>query len=112
MKISSFFYLIGQGLKNIRRNKLFSIASIATIAACIFLFGIFYSILANFQYMMKSAESQVAVTVFFDNDTSDERIKQIGEEIQTQSAVDRISYTSAEEAWENYKLNTSVNMSI
>ena len=55
MKISSFFYLIGQGLKNIRRNKLFSIASIATIAACIFLFGIFYSILANFQYMMKSA---------------------------------------------------------
>ena len=85
MKISSFFYLIGQGLKNIRRNKLFSIASIATIAACIFLFGIFYSILANFQYMMKSAESQVAVTVFFDNDTSDERIKQIGEEIQTQS---------------------------
>lgn len=103
MKISSFFYLIGQGLKNIRRNKLFSIASIATIAACIFLFGIFYSILANFQYMMKSAESQVAVTVFFDNDTSDERIKQIGEEIQTQSAVDRISYTSAEEAWENYK---------
>lgn len=103
MKISSFFYLIGQGLKNIRRNKLFSIASIATIAACIFLFGIFYSIFANFQYMMKSAESQVAVTVFFDNDTSDERIKQIGEEIQTQSAVDRISYTSAEEAWENYK---------
>lgn len=103
MKISSFFYLIGQGLKNIRRNKLFSIASIATIAACIFLFGIFYSILANFQYMMKSAESQVAVTVFFDNDTSDERIKQIGEEIKTQSAVDRISYTSAEEAWENYK---------
>ena len=103
MKISSFFYLIGQGLKNIRRNKLFSIASIATIAACIFLFGIFYSILANFQYMMKSAESQVAVTVFFDNNTSDERIKQIGEEIQTQSAVDRISYTSAEEAWENYK---------
>ena len=31
--------------KNIKRNKLFSLASIATIAACVFLLGLFYSII-------------------------------------------------------------------
>ncbi len=40
MKIRSLFYHIKDGLKNIYRNRLFSLASIATIAACIFLFGL------------------------------------------------------------------------
>ena len=34
MRISSFFYSIKQGIKNIWRNKMFSIASIATMCAC------------------------------------------------------------------------------
>ncbi len=52
MKIRSLFYHIKDGLKNIYRNRLFSLASIATIAACIFLFGILYSLVMNFQYMV------------------------------------------------------------
>ena len=40
MKISTLFYTLRQGVRNIFRNKLFSMASIATIAACLFLFGI------------------------------------------------------------------------
>ena len=57
MKIRSLFYHIKDGLKNIYRNRLFSLASIATIAACIFLFGILYSLVMNFQYMVKKAEN-------------------------------------------------------
>ena len=53
-----------QGVKNIRRNKMFSIASIATMAACIFLFGLFYSIVVNFNYIVEKAEEGVAITVF------------------------------------------------
>ena len=45
MRISTFGYSMKQGVKNIRRNKMFSIASVATMAACIFLFGLFYSCL-------------------------------------------------------------------
>ena len=48
MRISAIFYSIGQGFKNIFRNKIFSLATIATIASCVFLFGIFYSIVLNF----------------------------------------------------------------
>ena len=41
MKIRSIFYHLKQGFKNIYRNRLFSLASIATITACVFLFGDF-----------------------------------------------------------------------
>ena len=41
MRISSIGYCVRQGFKNIWKNKMFSLASIATMSACIFLFGIF-----------------------------------------------------------------------
>ena len=40
---------------------MFSLASIATMAACIFLFGLFFAIVTNFQSMVKEAEEGVAV---------------------------------------------------
>ena len=65
MRFSTLGYSIKQGVKNIWRNKMFSLASIATMSACIFLFGLFFSILVNFQYIIKSAEEGVAITVLF-----------------------------------------------
>ena len=65
MRISTFLYTLRQGAKNIWKNKMFSLASIATMSACIFLFGVFYSVVVNFQSVVKEVESGVAVTVFF-----------------------------------------------
>ena len=64
MRISTFFYTIKQGFRNIFRNKLFSLASIATITACLFMFGIFYSVVVNLQSMVQNAEEGVCVTAF------------------------------------------------
>ncbi len=103
MKLSTHFYNIGQGLKNVWRNKMFSLASIATMTACIFLFGIFYSLGTNFQSMVKSAEEGVAVTVFFDEGISQERIDQIGEEIKKRVEVANYNFISADQAWKDYQ---------
>ncbi|PWE85556.1 cell division protein FtsX [Eubacterium ramulus] len=104
MKISTFGYTIKQGIKNIWTNKMFSIASIATMAACIFMFGMFYSIVINFQHVVKDVESGVAITVFFDDGTTQDQIDAIGQEIAMRSEVSSFNYVSAEEAWEEYKL--------
>ena len=103
MKISTHLYNIGQGIKNIWRNKLFSLASIATMTACIFLFGIFYSLGTNFQTMLKEAEEGVAVTCFFDKGITQECIDEIGSEIKKRPEVASYNFVSAEDAWENYK---------
>lgn len=83
MKISTFFYILRQGFANIRRNILFSLASIGTIISCLFLFGIIYAVVVNFQSGMQELESTVTISVFFDEDTSDETIHLIGEQIRT-----------------------------
>lgn len=103
MRINRYTYSLKQGMKNIGRNRMFSLASIGTIAACIFLFGIFYFVVANFQYMIKTAETSVGVTVFFDKGLGDDEIKAIGEKIKLRKEVSSLEYTSAEEAWANYK---------
>ena len=103
MRISSIGYCIKQGLKNIWRNKMFSLASVATMSACIFLFGIFFCVVENFQYMVKEAEKSVAVTVFFDEGISQEDMDAIGEKIRGRDEVSDVVFVSAEESWEQYK---------
>lgn len=99
----AFGYSLSQGIKNIRRNKLFSIASIATMAACIFLFGILYFLLINVQYMMEEAESNVGVSVFFDEGITEEEISEIGKKIMEIDGVTSATYMSSEETWDYYK---------
>lgn len=104
MKISSLGYCIRQGFKNIYRNRLFSLASVATMAACIFLFGIFYCVARNMTYMVTEVEKNTCLTVFFDVGVTDERIEFIGKTIQQMQGVALIEYTSPEEAWDKYKV--------
>lgn len=103
MKINTFFYTIKQGFVNIFRNKWFSLASIATIGACLFLFGLFYSIILNFQNIVKTAQQGVCVTVFFDEGISQERIEEIGVLIDKRTEVSKKEFISADEAWESFK---------
>ena len=81
MRISTFFYTIKQGLKNIWKNKMFSLASIATMTACIFLFGLFYTIVTNFQ----------------------DKIDEIGDLIRARAEVSNLEFVSADDAWDSFK---------
>ena len=82
---------------------MFSLASIATMSACIFLFGLFFSILVNFQYIIRTAEEGVAITVFFDEDATDEQKQEIGKELKEHKGVADVKYVSADEAWEEFQ---------
>ena len=105
MRISTLIFTFKQGVKNIFRNKVFSLASLATIASCTFLFGIFYALVVNVQYSVKEAQSGVAVTVFFDEGISDERIQEIGNLVKARPEVSEVKYVSAEEAWDSFKVD-------
>lgn len=117
MKISSLFYTIRQGFANIFRNKWYSLASIATISACLFLFGLFYAIVANFQSIVKTAEEGISVTVFFHYEgdafdgtncspshvvPSDQRIEELGQMIANRAEVSEVKFISDDEAWAKF----------
>lgn len=102
MKISTLFYTLKQGFANIFRNLWFSMASVATISTCLFLFGLFYAIVANVQNVMNTVEEGVSVTVFFQEGTTDERMKEIGGLIEVRNEVSDVNFISDEEAWATF----------
>lgn len=103
MRINTLFYSIKQGFKNIFRNKMFSLASIATMAACIFMFGLFYIVVTNFSSLVKTAEEGVAVTVFFNEGTTEDVIKADKAQIEKRAEVGKVDYQSAADAWSDYQ---------
>lgn len=107
MKMNSFsnnlLYSIKQGMLSIKRNSRFSLASIGTMMASLFLFGIFYCILTNLDYIVKNAETNVGITVLFDEGLSQTRIDAIGEKIRGREEVESCTFISADEAWESFR---------
>lgn len=124
-KINSLLYVIKQGFLGIWNNLLFSLASVATIAACLFLLGVFYSVVANFQHIVMKAEEGVSITVFFHDDhdlcfrthgfeTRNEyyhpeeqiptqaRLEEIGQLIAARVEVSEVKFTTDEEAWATF----------
>ena len=78
MRIGVLWYCVRQGLKNIGRNIWFSLASVATVSACVFLFCLFFSIISNIRFMIKNMESTVGITVLFEEDLSETDILAMG----------------------------------
>ncbi|MFI3207584.1 MAG: permease-like cell division protein FtsX [Eubacteriales bacterium] len=104
MRVSTIIYTAKQGTSNITRNKMFSLASILTMSTCIFLFGLFFSVIVNFQSIVKSAEEGVAITVLFDEGITQEEIDEIGDQLSARDDVSSLDYTDAETAWEEFQI--------
>ena len=82
---------------------MFSLASIITMAACIFLVGVFYSLVTKVDNIAHKVEQEVPVTVFFDEGTTDEQMQEVGNLIQARPEVERVEFESGDQAWQNFK---------
>ena len=103
MRPSTIWYTLKQGVKNIKRNWMFSLASIITMAAGIFLVGVFYSLVTNVDNIAHKVEQEVPITVFFDEGTTDEQMQEVGNLIQARPEVERVEFESGDQAWQNFK---------
>lgn len=100
--ISAFVYSFKQGMKNLYKNSVFTLASIGTIVACLFLFSILVSVGLNFQYMMRSAEKKVGISVFFEPGLKQTEIDAIGMKIDQIDGVIEKKFISPNEAWKTF----------
>ena len=99
----TFRYGLVQGIKNIWQNRLFSLAAVGTMVTCLFMLGLFYVLVSNFQNMVYNAESNVGLTVFFEKGLQEREIAAIGKKIKACKTVEKIKYISAEKAWESFQ---------
>ena len=102
MKIRTFLYTLWQGIRNMFKNGWYSLASVATIGACLFLLGLFYSIVSNAQHILYTVEEGVTVTVFFNEDVSDAAVDAFGQELLQRPEVRDVVFHSDEEIWATF----------
>ena len=102
MRINTLKYTFKEGFKGLFRNKWYTLASIATISACLFLLGIFVAIIMNFQHIVENVQKGVAVTTFFVEGTTEEEILTMQKQIEGREEVDHVVYISAEQAWADF----------
>ncbi|MCD8067555.1 MAG: permease-like cell division protein FtsX [Lachnospiraceae bacterium] len=102
MRISSLGYTIKEGFVSLFRNKWYTLASVATISACLFLLGAFAAIMLNLQYIVNNVQREISVTVFFQSGTTEEEMLALRDQLILKDEVDHVDYTSADEAWESF----------
>ena len=83
---------------------MFSLASLGTIIACVFLLGTFLSVALNVRSTMQQMEQSVGISVFFEPGISTERKDQIGEEIKKHGkAIRRMYFKGMKSFWKDLK---------
>ena len=99
MRYNVLSYLIGEGFRNFFKNKKSTGASLMIMCATMLIFGLFFLIGENVNYMLKEIESEQGMQVFMVKDATEEQIKKIGEEIQSLDYVAKTEFVSKEEAF-------------
>lgn len=102
MKIRTFGYYIKQGVRSAVNNRVMSLASIATVAASLFIFGLFTILVINVDNVVNSVQNKIEIKAFLKNDVTTIKQREIKREIEKISGVKEMKYESKEDALENY----------
>lgn len=98
MKFNIISYLIGEGFKNVFKNKKSTFSAIISMCISMLVFGLFFLIGENVNHIMNTVEASQEIQVFIKNDATEEEIKEIGEKIKAIEGVNKATYVSKEEA--------------
>ena len=98
MKYSIFGYLIGEGFRNVFKNKKSTIASLIIMCATMFVFGIFFMVEENVNHLTRNIEEQQGIQVFIEKEATDTQVTQMGEQIRQIEGVNTVTFVSEAEA--------------
>ena len=99
MRFNIITYLIGEGFRNFLKNKKSTGASLMIMCATMLIFGLFFLIGQNVNYMMKELESEQGMQVYIEKEATEEQIKKLNDEIQKIQYVAKTEFVSKEQAY-------------
>ena len=103
MRYSIFGYLIGEGFRNVFKNKKSTIASLVIMCATMFVFGIFFMVEENVNYLTKSIEEQQGMSVFIYDTATEEQKTELENKIRNMEYVNKVTFNTKEEGLEEMK---------
>ena len=91
-------YLIKEGFKSVFKQKKMTGASIIIMCATMFMFGVFYLLGENINFVMRQVESQQGMRVMIKEEATNDQIKDLQIKIQQIDGVNTVTFSSKEDA--------------
>ena len=103
MRMSRFFFLLGQGIKNIFTHGFMSFASVAVITACLFIMGCFSLITLNIDNMIAEMQSQNRVIAYVDEALSEDEARALESKVSKVANIETCEFVTREEAMTSFE---------
>jgi cell division transport system permease protein len=103
ISLSGVQYLTAQGLRNIKNNRVMSLASFCILLVSVLLIGFTYLFIVNVNAIIGGVEGKNEVVVFLDDGLSDTEIEIIGQTITSVENVEKAYFFSKEEGFSEMK---------
>lgn len=103
MKLSSMNYLFKQGLKNIRTNRIMSMASFCILSVSLLLIGFTLLFTANINRFISGVENKNEVVIYLEDDMEESEISAMENTLKNIHNVDSVVFYSRDEALESMK---------
>ena len=95
---NGFTYLMREGIKNVFKNKKATMISLITMICAMFLFGTFFAIGENVNSVLEQVQKSQGMEVFIENETTDEQISKLEDNIKTLEGINTVTFKSKQEA--------------
>jgi len=92
-------YLIGEGFRNTLKNKKSTGAALTIMCMAMLMFGLFFILGENINYIMAQVETTQGMQVFLKTDATEAESKEVGAKIREIEGVNTIEYVSGTEGY-------------
>lgn len=103
MKRYEVIYFFREGIRGVFLHGFMSFAAISVIAACLLIMGSFSLLAVNIDRVIEDLRNQNEILVFIDESLSLAEAKSIGTRISNMENIEKCTWISKEEAFEDYK---------
>lgn len=103
MRISAFGHFAADSFKNLKRNRTLTIASIATVAATLFILGLMILILLTVRKGVSEVESNVEAKIILKEGITQSDKSDIENKLKSMSQVTSVTYETKTEALHKFK---------
>ena len=103
MRFNVINYLIGEGIRNLFKNKKSTMSSLIIMCATMLIFGLFFVIGENLNAFVENVADAQEIRVIIENDATESEIEEIGNEILAIDGVKSAEFVSKDEALEYMK---------
>lgn len=103
MKFNIISYLMGEGLKNVFKNKKSTVSSLVIMCCAMIIFGIFFALGENIAHIMENIQEAQSMQIWLVNGATSEEVTTFSEELKAIDGINSIQFVSNEETANKYK---------